>query len=319
MISIQGFFLRTFLRLRKAGMDWDAPVEKFRAQMAWGDRFVKLPREVRVKRDLADGVPVEWIIPFHASSQFVILYIHGGGWTLGWTNLHRRMVIHLCQAAACRALAVDYRLAPEHPFPAALEDCLTIYHWLLKNGTTPQNIVIAGDSAGANLTLTTLMSLRDVGDPLPAAAVVLSPMTDLAGTGESFRIKQDPALTVTFALTMARHYAGNRDLRLPSLSPHYGDLRGLPPLLIQVGEDEILLSDATRLADHARAAGVDANLVIWPGMWHGWHLFVPSLPEAQLWMGSRPPRLLESARAGPDPGRNHRPHLGPGSALCSVP
>lgn len=281
MISLQGFFLRTFLRLRKAGMDWDAPVKTFRARMEWGDRFIKLPREAEVKRDLAEGVPIEWIIPLNASSQSVILYLHGGGWTLGWSTLERRMVAHICQAAASRALAVDYRLAPEHPFPAALEDCLTIYHWLLKNGTSPQNIVIAGDSAGANLTLATLMSLRDAGDPLPAAAVCVSPMTDLAGTGESFRVKQDPALTVKFALTLARHYAGDQDLRLPLLSPHYGNLRGLPPLLIHVGGDEILLSDATRLADNARAAEADVNLVIWPRMWHVWHLFVPDLPEAR--------------------------------------
>src|SRR5574341_230203 len=281
MISLQGFFLRTFLRLRKAGMNWDAPVEKFRANLRLSDRFIKLPREVEVEPDLVEGVLVEWIIPPNTSSQSVILYVHGGGWTLGWTNLHRRMLIHLCRAATCCSLAVDYRLAPEHPFPAALEDCLAVYHWLLKNGTSPKNIVIAGDSAGANLTLTTLMSLRDAGDPLPAAAVCISPMTDLLGTGESFRIKQDPALTLTFALTMARHYAGSQDLHSPLLSPHYGDLRGLPPLLIQVGDDEILLSDATRLADNARAAGVDVNLVVWPGMWHVWHLFVPSLPEAQ--------------------------------------
>ena len=281
MISLQGFILRTFLRLRKAGMSWDAPVETFRANLRRSNRFIKLPRDVQVKPELVSRVPVEWIIPATPSSQSVLLYIHGGGWTLGWTNLHRRMIICLCQAAACHALAVDYRLAPEYPFPAALEDCLAVYHWLLKNGTSPQSIVIAGDSAGANLTLTTLMSLRDAHDPLPAAAVCISPMTDLAGTGESSHIKQDPALTVTFALTMARHYAGDQDLRLPLLSPHYGDLRGLPPLLIHVGEDEILLSDATRLADNARAAGVDVRLVIWPKMWHVWHLFAPSLPEAQ--------------------------------------
>jgi len=280
MISIQGFFLRTLLRLRKAGMNWEAPVEKFRANLKLSDRFIKLPREVEVKLDLASGVPAEWIIPPNTSSQSIILYIHGGGWTLGWNNLHRRMVIYLCQAAACRALAVDYRLAPEHPFPAALQDCLTVYHWLLKNGFSAQNIVIAGDSAGANLTLSTLMSLRDTGDPLPAAAVCISPMTDLAGTGESFRIKQDPAQTVIFVLTMARHYAGDHDLRLPLLSPHYGNLRGLPPLLIQVGEDEILLSDATRLDDHACAAGVEVNLVIWPKMWHVWHFFCALLTRS---------------------------------------
>ncbi len=281
MISIQGFFLRTFLRLRKAGMNWDAPVEKFRANLRLSDRFVKLPRDVEIKSDLAEGVPVEWIFPPNTSSQLVIFYIHGGGWTLGWTNLHRRLVIHLCKAAKSRALAVDYRLAPEHPFPAALEDCSTVYHWLLIHGTSPQNIVIAGDSAGANLTLATLISLRDSGTPLPARAVCISPMTDLLATGESFRKKQDPALTATFALNMVRHYAGNQDLRLPLLSPHYGNFRGLPPLLIQVGEDEILLSDATRFAENARAAGVDVSLVIWPKMWHVWHLFAPSLPEAQ--------------------------------------
>jgi acetyl esterase/lipase len=126
-----------------------------------------------------------------------------------------------------------------------------------------------------------LIALRDAADPLPAAAVCISPMTDLAGTGESFRIKRDPALTFPFALTMARHYAGDQDLRLPLLSPHYGDLCGLPPLLIQVGEDEILLSDAERLAVKAQTEGVDVTLVIWPKMWHVWHLFVPLLPEAQ--------------------------------------
>jgi epsilon-lactone hydrolase len=281
MISLQGFILHTFLRLRKAGTDWDAPVDKWRTRMEWSDRFIKLPREVAIKPELVEGKPIEWIIPPNASSQSVIFYIHGGGFTWGWYNLERRLVAHICQTAACRALAVDYRLAPEHPFPAGLEDCLTAYHWLLKNGTSPRDIVIAGFSAGGNLTLATLISLRDAGDVLPAAAVCISPLTDLEGTGESFFTKQDPALSEKLVLTNARHYAGNQDLHLPLLSPHYGNLRGLPPLLIQVGDDEILLSDATRLADNARAAGVDVSLVIWPRMWHGWHLFVPSLPEAQ--------------------------------------
>lgn len=281
MTSIQGYFLRTFLRLRKAGMNWDAPVEKFRANLRLSDQFVRVPHDVEIKSDVADGVPVEWVIPSHISSDHVIFYIHGGGWVLGWTNLHRRLVNHLCKAAATRALAVDYRLAPEHPFPAALEDCLTVYRWLLKNGFASHNIVIAGDSAGANLTLTTLISLRDAGDPLPAAAVCISPMIDLLGTGDSFRTQQDPALTATFALTMARHYASSQDPRSTLLSPYYGDLRALPPLLIHVGEDEILLTDAKRLAEKAQAVGVDVTLVIWPKMWHVWHLFVPSLPEAR--------------------------------------
>src|SRR5574341_2130342 len=259
MISLQGSLLHLILRLRKAIYDWNAPVEKYRVELKLRDRFVRLPRGIEVKPGTADDVPIEWLIPLNPSSQSVILYLHGGGWTMGWSNLHRRMVAHICQAAASRALAVDYRLAPEHPFPAALEDCLTVYHWLLKNGTSPQNIVIAGDSAGGNLTLAALMSLCDAGDPLPAAAVCISPMTDLAGTGESFNTNKDPLLTARFALSMARHYAGNQDPRLPLISPHYGNLTGLPPLLIQVGEDEILLSDAVRLADNARTVGVEVS------------------------------------------------------------
>ena len=234
-----------------------------------------------MKSARADGVSVEWIIPSNASSQSVILYLHGGGWTLGWYNSHRWLVAYICQAATSRALAVNYRLAPEDPFPAALEDCLAAYRWLLKSGTSPQQIVVAGDSAGGNLALATLMALRDAGDPLPAAAVCISPMTDLAGTGESFSTHKDPLLTTRFALSMARYYAGDQDPRLPLISPHYGNLDRLPPLLIHVGEDEILLSDAARLTDNARAAGVDVSLVIWPKMWHVWHAFAPYLPEAQ--------------------------------------
>jgi len=267
--------------LRKGLIDWEAPVETFRAMMNRGARLCKPPRDVSVKPVMADEVPCEWMIPANASAESVIFYIHGGAWTLGWTDIHRRMVAHLCMAARSRALVVDYRLAPEHPFPAALDDCVAAYRWLFKNGTLPANIVIAGDSAGGNLTLATLLLLRDAGDPLPAAAVCISPMTDLEGTGASFRTKQDPAVTAEFALAMVHHYAGGQNLRSPLISPHYGDLRGLPPLLIHVGGDEILLSDATRLADNARAAGVDVSLLVWPKMWHVWHLLAPSLPEAR--------------------------------------
>lgn len=256
-------------------------IPKLRNLMETGSNKPLLPRGTTMQSVKADGVSVEWIIPPNASAQSVILYLHGGGWTLGWYNSHRWMVAHIAQAAASRALAVDYRLAPEDPFPAALEDCLIAYRWLLKNGTPPQQIVIAGDSAGGNLTLTTMMALRDAGDPLPAAAVCISAMTDLATTGDSFNTNKDPILSTQFASTMARHYAGNQDPRLPLISPHYGDLRGLPPLLIHVGEEEILLSDSTRLADNARAAGVDVELVIWQKMWHVWHIFAPYLPEAQ--------------------------------------
>lgn len=267
--------------MRRALFDWDAPLEQYRALMKRGDRLLRPPRNIEVQPVLAGDVPAEWLIPPESSPESVILYLHGGAWTLGWTNIHRRMVGHLCLAAGCRALAVDYRLAPEHPFPAALEDCLGAYRWLLKGVSLPRNLVIAGDSAGGNLTLATLLSLRDAGDPLPTAAVCLSPATDLEGTGESFWTKRDPVQTPGFVLAMVRHYANGLDLRTPLVSPHYADLRGLPPLLIHAGGDEMLLSDATRLADKARAAGVEVNLEVWPRMWHVWHLLAPSLPEAR--------------------------------------
>lgn len=281
MPSLRSRVLRLILDVRRALFDWEAPLERYRAMMTRQERFWKPPRDVDVQPVMAGDVQGEWLVPPDASPRCVILYLHGGAWTLGWTNIHRRMVAHLCRAAASRALAVDYRLAPEHPFPAALEDCLSAYRWLLKNGTLPRDIVIGGDSAGGNLTLATLMSLRDAGDPLPAAAVCISPATDLEGTGESFRTKKDPVQTPEFVLAMVRHYAGGQDLRSPLLSPLHGDLRGLPPLLIHAGGDEMLLSDATRLADDARAAGVDVSLVVWPRMWHVWHLLGPSLPEAR--------------------------------------
>lgn len=272
---------RLAMKAFSARMDSISSVKELRTFVGAGAKKQRLPRDVTTQSTTAAGVPVEWITPAEVSCQSVILYLHGGGWIMGWYNSHRWMVSHICQAAGCRALAVDYRLAPEHPFPAALEDCLAAYRWLVESGTSPQEIVIAGDSAGGNLALTTLMALRDAGDELPAAAVCISPMTDLEGTGDSFRQADDALLKADSALSMARAYYADRDPRLPLISPQYGDLAGLPPLLIQVGEDEILLSDSLRLAEKAKAAGVDVSLVVWPGMWHVWHTLVPYLPEAK--------------------------------------
>jgi acetyl esterase/lipase len=280
MPSLRGRVIRLILNMRRALFNWDAPVEKFRAMMTRRDHIFKPPPDVAVQRITAGEVRGEWLTPPGASSRSVVLYFHGGAWTLGWTGIHRRMVAHLCQAAASRAFAVDYRLAPEDPFPAAPEDCLAAYRWLLQEGTRPQDIVIAGDSAGGNLTLTTLMSLRDAGDRLPAAAVCISPATDLEGTGESFWTIKDPVMRPEFVLRMRRLYTRDHDVRSPLISPLYGDLRGLPPLLIHAGGGEMLLSDSERLAEKAHGAGVDVTLDVWPGMWHVWHLLVPTLPEA---------------------------------------
>jgi monoterpene epsilon-lactone hydrolase len=278
--SLRSHVFRLLTRALSARMDRTSSVAELRALMA-GTPKQPLPRGVTTRAAMADGAPVEWIEPAEVASHAVVLYLHGGGWILGWYPSHRNLVAHICEAAACRAVAVEYRLAPEHPFPAALEDCVTAYRWLVASGTKPQQIVIAGDSAGGNLVLTTLMSLRDAGDPLPAAAVCLSPMTDLAGTGESLSRGRDALLTVESAMSMAKAYVGDQDPRSPLISPQYGDLTGLPRLLVQVGADEILLSDSLRLAEHAKAAGVDVDLAVWPGMWHVWHTLAPYLPEAR--------------------------------------
>jgi acetyl esterase/lipase len=277
--------LRFILNLRRAVFNWQMSPEQYRAMVRRRESAFKPPPDVRVERVADAPVAGEWIVPLGAPERPVILYLHGGAWILGWNAMHRSMVAHLCTDAGLRAFAVDYRVAPEHRHPAALDDCKSAYHWLLQGGLSPRDIVVAGDSAGGTLTLTTLMSLRDSGDPtasgLPALGVCISPATDLAGTGESFRTKKDPVITPEFVLTMRKQYAGDMDMRSPLLSPLYGDLHGLPPLLIHAGGEEMLLSDATRLADKARAAGVDVTIEIWPGMWHVWHAFGPWLPEAR--------------------------------------
>ena len=231
----------------------------------------------------AGGVPAEWVTTPQATDGRVICYLHGGGYTMGSVNTHRELVSRLSRAAGARALAVDYRLAPEDPFPAAVEDATTAYRWLLRTGVDPANVVIAGDSAGGGLTAATLVALRDAGDPLPAAGVCLSPWVDLEGIGESMTTKAeaDPMVQRDELLDMAKAYLGDADPRTPLAAPLYADLCGLPPLLIQVGTAETLLDDATRLAARARAAGVDVTLEPWEDMIHVWHFMASMLPEGQ--------------------------------------
>jgi acetyl esterase/lipase len=221
-------------------------------------------------------VPCEWIIPHGSPKDKVLLYLHGGGFVYGLTPLHLEMVAYLTQKIGIRALMVDYRLGPEHPFPAALDDCLTSFHWLLDQGVLAQDIVVAGDSAGGNLTITTMMKLRDRGEQLPAAAACLSPAADLSERKGSFN---DPLLHPKAVKMFDRSYVANNDPRNPYISPALGDFRGLPTLLIHAGEDEILREDSVRIEALAKAAGLDARLEIYPRMWHVWQLFL-SLPQA---------------------------------------
>ncbi len=227
-------------------------------------------------------VPCEWIIGQGVTGSGTLLYLHGGGYTIGSINSHRALVSRLSSATGLRGLAVDYRLAPEHPFPAAIEDATAVYRWLLGQGVSPDRIVIAGDSAGGGLTVATLLSLRDDAAPLPAAGVCISPWVDLEGAGESMttRAELDPMVQRDGLLRMAAAYLGDAHPRSPLASPIHADLTGLPPLLVHVGTRETLHDDSTRLAAVARAAGVAVDLETWDEMIHVWHAFSPLLPEA---------------------------------------
>jgi acetyl esterase/lipase len=238
-----------------------------------------LPAGVRRESISADGVPCEWIIPPESASDQVLLYLHGGGFVLGLTSLHMEMVAVLARKMGVRALMVDYRLAPEHPFPSGLDDCVTAYRWLLQQGVPAKNIVIAGDSAGGNFTLTTLMKLRDEGDPLPAAGACLSPVADLGDKAGLFEKVHDPILHPRAAKFYNRSYVGQNDAANPLISPVFGDWQGLPPLLVHAGEDEILRKDALRIEELAREAGVEIQVEIYPRMWHVWQLNL-ELPQA---------------------------------------
>lgn len=240
------------------------------------------PEGVVVSLVDAGGVPAEWIVAPEADDDRVVLYLHGGGYCIGSLDSHRRLAGHLSAAAKARVLNVDYRLAPEHPFPAAVDDAVAAYRWLLGQGVSSDRIAIAGDSAGGGLTLATLLALKDGGDPLPATGVPLSPWTDLECTGESMLTRAEVDLMVQpdRLKEYADWYANGADLLHPHLSPLHGDFSGLPPLLIQVGSAETLLDDATRVAASAQAAGVDTTLEVWDDMPHVFQAFVGLLPEA---------------------------------------
>ena len=233
----------------------------------------KVPHGVRITPDQIGGVPGEWVEA--ASSEVTLLYLHGGGYVACSAEVYRGITVGFAQNGL-RVFAPDYRRAPEHLFPAAIEDAVAVYRGL------PGKIVVAGDSAGGGLALAMLITLRDAGDALPAATVLLSPWTDLAATGNSL-VTNDRRCALFHGSqigTAARFYLGDADPRNPLASPLYADLSGLPPMLIHVGKDETLLDDSTRLADRARAAGVKVELKIWPVVPHVWQL-VPALRESR--------------------------------------
>jgi acetyl esterase/lipase len=248
--------------------------------------FGRLPRGItRVPvEERAAGVHGEWILtnaqPF---APRVVLYLHGGGYVGGSPAMYRTVTTAFARRCDARVLALEYRLAPEHPFPAALDDALAAYRWLLAQGNDASNVVVAGDSAGGGLTLSTLLAIREAGLPRPAGAVMIGPWVDLLATGESVRTNahsDDVVVPDNGENKLAHAYMGGAPLDDPRASGLYAELAGLPPLLIQASSIEVLRDDAVRLDAKARAAGVDSTLRLWDGVPHVWHLFA-GLPESR--------------------------------------
>jgi len=269
-------------RIRGVYRGWNRDTSVAQMRIDWDAAFQADIAPISHQRVSAGGVDGEWITGSNAPQDKAILYFHGGGFRLGSVTSHRELVARISGACGCRVLAIDYRLAPEHRFPAPLEDALAAYGGMLDQGLKPENIAFAGDSAGGNLVLTTMLGLRERGLPLPAAGVLMSPWTDLAAAGESYvsRADADPIHQRPMIVALAKSYLGaGGDPRDPRVSPLYADLAGLPPLLIQVGDRETVLADSTMFADKARAVGVDVELQVWDGMIHVFQMFA-ELPDA---------------------------------------
>ena len=230
----------------------------------------------------AGGVPAIWADPAGGSRDRVLQFVHGGGYVIGSAEYYRKLTGHLAKAIGCRVLNVDYRLAPEHPHPAAVEDSTAAYRWLLDQGIDSYHIAIAGDSAGGGLAVATLLSIRASGLPMPAAAMPLSPWVDMEGTGESMtsRADRDVLIHTDQLKGMADAFLQGQDPRDPLAAPLHADLHGLCALYIQVGDDEALLDDSIRLADRARQAGVECRLDVFPEMQHVFQMSAGNMPEA---------------------------------------
>jgi acetyl esterase/lipase len=259
-----------------------------------------VPRGVRIEQAQLGGVPGEWISASSAPTRATLLYLHGGGYFACSASTYRPVTTAFA-LAGLRTYAPDYRLAPEHPFPAAVDDALSVYRALVSQHD-PRTLVVAGDSAGGGLSVALLLRAREEGLPQPAAAALFSPFVDLAATGESARRNRERCAMFTDEVfpRAAQWYLGDRDPRTPLASPLYADLHGLPPLLIHVGEDETLLDDSRRLAERARAAGVEIAIKEWPRVPHVWQLFHRYVPEGRASLREAGAFLVAHARGSGD-------------------
>jgi monoterpene epsilon-lactone hydrolase len=289
--------VRALLASRRPPADAPQPsVAERRAGMdAFGD-LGSLPPGCQHEPLTANGVKCERIAPGGAVEGRQILYLHGGGYVLGSPRSHRPLVARLAEAARATAISADYRLGPEHPFPAAVEDAVAVWRWMLDGGADPARMIIAGDSAGGGLTLAVALKLKAEGMPQPAGLFAISPWADLTQSHPTYATKtaDDPMITAELLDVMAAHYLAGADVRDPLASPVFGDFAGLPPLLIHVGSEEALLGDSLTLAERAGHARVEVRLEIWPEMIHVWHMFGGQLTAARkaiaaagAWMAER--------------------------------
>jgi epsilon-lactone hydrolase len=280
MPSLQARIVKQLLHIKPFGWARGSIQEQRSRQEKVASRF-QMPKGIVFEPLDIEGIQGAWVYEPYVE-DLVVLYLHGGAFALGSIHVHREFLGRFASATRAMALAVNYRLAPEHPFPAALEDSLCAFEWLLSQGFDPTRIAIAGDSAGGGLCLSTLIALRDTSRPLPACAVCISPWVDLTLSSKSIfsNAKADPVLSSDILTPYANDYAGEHPKGDPLISPLYADLEGLPPLLIQVGTEEILLDEARRLTKKAQRAGVNATLQTWPGMFHVFQM-VPFLPESR--------------------------------------
>ena len=257
-------------------------IEQLRKNADQAGEMIKIPNDVKYEYIEVGGLPVAWVTTPESNTNRVILYLHGGAYILGSITSSRALTLAFLRMSNARILTVDYRLAPEHPFPAGLEDSISVYKWLIESEKIkPENIIIAGASAGGGLTVATLIKLRDEGVPLPSAGIAISPWADLTCSSESFTQKAelDPWLTPEGLKNCAKFYGRDNDLRNPYISTVFADFKGLPSLYIQVGTSEILLDDSIHLAEQAKAAGVDVKLDIWENLIHVFAAF--ETPETQ--------------------------------------
>ncbi len=283
MISFRARVFRFFARQYFRRVSPDRDIGEMRQAFEDVTQRLDTPDNVTVRHATIAGIECDWLVPEGSKKTPVLLYLHGGAYVMGSSKTHRQMVATIAKAAGVRAILPNYRLAPENPFPDGIDDACAVYKQLLQQGIEPDEIVIAGDSAGGGLTVATALKLRHDGVPLPAALVLLSPWLDLSASGESVksRAKLDPLFRAEDMPIVAEFYCSADAVREPLVSPVFANVSGLPPAFIQVGDHEILLSDSTRFADKLTAAGINVTLQVWPDMWHVFQFFGSKMPESE--------------------------------------